>query len=40
MKKLNRISKNNYFYQLKFPEYIDIDEKEDVIISRLSKKYL
>ena len=36
MKKLNRISKNNYFYQLKFPEYIDIDEKEDNI-SRLSK---
>ena len=40
MKKLNRISKNNYFYELKFPEYIDIDEKEDVIISELSKKYL
>tara|TARA_X000000368_G_C22998810_1_gene697995 strand:- start:240 stop:914 length:675 start_codon:yes stop_codon:yes gene_type:complete len=40
MKKLNRISRNNHFFELKFPEYIDIDEKEDVVITRLAKKYL
>ena len=37
MKSLIGFQKNNYFYQLNFPEYIDIDEKEDVIISRLSE---
>ena len=40
MKKLNRISKNNYFYELKFPENIDIDEKDDVTTTRLLKEYL
>ena len=40
LKNLQRISKNNFFYQLNFPEYIDIDNNEDVVISKLSKKLL
>lgn len=40
LKNLHRISHKNYFYQLNFPEYIDIDTNEDVLISRLSKKLL
>tara|TARA_B100000686_G_C16564501_1_gene849570 strand:+ start:228 stop:911 length:684 start_codon:yes stop_codon:yes gene_type:complete len=40
LKRLQRISKNNYFYEINFPEYIDIDNDEDVLISKLSKKFL
>lgn len=31
---LNRISDNHFFYKLKFPEYIDIDNYEDLDLSR------
>lgn len=36
---LKRISKKNYFYDLKFPEYIDIDNKVDLDLARKISKY-
>lgn len=37
---LKRISKNNYFYDLKFPEYLDVDYPEDLaLVRKISKKY-
>ena len=40
MKNLQRISKKDYFYELNFPESIDIDYKEDIKLSRLLKNFL
>jgi CMP-N-acetylneuraminic acid synthetase len=40
MKTLQRVSKKNYFYELNFPESIDIDYKEDIKLSRLLKNSL
>ena len=31
---LKRISNKNFFYELQFPEYIDIDNSEDLKIAR------
>ncbi len=36
---LKRISKKNFFYDLKFPEYIDIDYKVDLQLARKISKY-
>ena len=36
---LKRISKKNYFYDLKFPEYIDIDNQVDLDLARKISKY-
>ena len=30
----NRIGKNPYYYELKFPESVDIDNKEDLNLAR------
>ena len=40
LKNLERISNRNYFYELNFPENIDIDYKQDVVISKLLKKLI
>tara|TARA_B110000858_G_C17806189_1_gene478072 strand:+ start:939 stop:1619 length:681 start_codon:yes stop_codon:yes gene_type:complete len=38
---LKRVSKKNYFYDLSFPEYIDIDNYEDFTLARkIAKKNL
>ncbi len=40
IKSLQRISRKNYFYELNFPESIDIDYKEDIKLSKLLKNFL
>ena len=35
MKYNNRLSKNKFFYELKFPENIEIDNYEDLKIAKL-----
>ena len=38
--KLKRISQKNYFYDLKFPEYLDIDYPADLrLVREIAKKY-
>ncbi len=38
--KLKRISQKNYFYDLKFPEYLDIDYPVDLrLVREIAKKY-